>query len=95
MAVRRSCREVEDPPTLVYFDGAGLKVYGEYCVYVDPVTGCATNLVVFDGTGLKPYSASTPVGQYCPAIRNAVDFDGTGLKLTSLAATYCAALLLA
>jgi hypothetical protein len=89
VAVKRGCTEAKDPPDLVYFDGTGLGVYGEHCMYVDPTTGCVTHLVVFDGTGLKPYSVATPVNQYCPAVSNAVDFDGTGLKPVNLASFAC------
>jgi len=86
MAVRKSCVEAEDPPALVYFDGTGLNVYGEYCKYVDPAVGCSTRLVYYDGTGLKILETATPEGSSCPAVSNACDFDGTGLKLVNLSA---------
>jgi hypothetical protein len=84
MAVRKTCSELGDPPALVYFDGYGLNVFGEYCKYVDPTVGCSTKLVYFDGTGLKILDTTTPEGSSCPAVSNACDFDGTGLKLVNL-----------
>jgi hypothetical protein len=82
-----SCRDVEDPPTLVWFDGRGLKIPGSYCFYYDPAVGCATELVYFDGVGLRSLIMSTPVGGACPSVSNACDFDGRGLRLVNLSGT--------
>jgi hypothetical protein len=69
---------------LVLFDGRGLRDTGVYCFYVDPFTGCATQLVYFDGTGLRDLLTATPEGSACPTIRDALDYDGRGLRAVSL-----------
>ena len=83
MAVK-VCREDDG---LVYFDGSGLKDAGEYCVYVDPSTGCSTIVAYFDGTGIKQLTTGTPVGSACPSISDALFYDGSGLKGVSQSGT--------
>jgi fructose-1,6-bisphosphatase len=84
MAVRAVCSEEDG---LVYFDGSGLKDAGEYCVYIDPTTGCSTIVAYFNGTGILQLTTSTPEGSTCPNISNALFYDGSGLKAVSQSGT--------
>ena len=84
-----SCREVNDPPTLVRFDGTGLKTDGYYCVYSSATYTCNSDYVVLGASGIYRYWEAVTPGSYCSGGPNILDFDGTGLKITSKANLLC------
>jgi len=83
---KRSClgQPIDD---YIYFDGTGYKEPGDVCALYGEA--CATDLVRFDGTGLRQVTASTPVGNTCPAVSGAVYFNGTGLVTVDVPAQQC------
>jgi hypothetical protein len=84
-----ACAE-RDPPAWIWFDGAGFRDYGYYCVYNAAIAGCESNLVIYDGAGFKSFTSTVPVDAYCSDTDlSAVWYDGTGLKVTTIYRSLC------
>jgi hypothetical protein len=87
---KNSCINIlGDPPTLVRFDGTGLKTDGYICSYDPSNQRCNTEVVRYiSGGGIQPFTETVVAGGYCSG-GTFVDFDGTGLKPLSYPQAEC------
>jgi hypothetical protein len=87
---RNSCVNIlGDPPTLIRFDGTGLKTNGYFCYYDVIAQTCYTDVVKYvAGTGITRFYQGVPAGGTCSG-GNYLDYDGTGLKVVSYPSAGC------